>query len=793
MISWDRFLSLVIDPSLLNRRIDRDNSQLDAVSAGSSESLFIVAGPGSGKTTVLALRVLKLVFVDNIEPSAIMATTFTRKAATELRSRILGWGDQLRQAIVADARTESPLQEQLERLDINRVVTGTLDSIAEQTLGEIREAGTQPPIPLEEFVANAILRNAGLFADGRYRNTDLEAYLQRLQAGTSLGAKLKVTREVRDRFLHDRVDRDAFEGQVSRTWPGVSVLCEAIRDYELQLDADLVMDFAALEDEFLRRITSGQLERFAQSLQAILVDEYQDTNLLQEQIYFGLARAVSNRGGSITVVGDDDQSLYRFRGATVELFTDYPRRLQASPASITARTIYLSNNYRSTDTVVSWFSDYINLDPEYSVIRVSGKPSLSVARPEPFVDCPVLGLFRPDVDTLARDLAVFIDEVFNRGGYAFLRNGESITIIKNPDRGAIGDCALLLFSPKEFKENGDPRLPALLRQELGRLTPPIEVFNPRGQELNRISVVQRLCGLMLECIDPSSRIQNSIPNLPPSVPRILDIWRNAANDFIATDPPAPPRSSGVVSRNTLQAFVQAWRNRVPQRGGQWPREVPLIDLLYELITWMPVFQEDPEGLVYLEVITRTIMQSARLILYDATIRRDQPQADRSVKAILWGIFVPIALGEVEINEELIEVFPRDRLSMMSIHQAKGLEFPLTIVDIGSEFRGNYWRTQGFKRFPLDDVEDGIKARGPILENELRPFSPLGVPTRSRRDRDFDDLVRGYFVAFSRAQDVLLLVGQSDNTGNPRNIPNVAAGWRRDRQWPWRGLPRVTFI
>jgi DNA helicase-2/ATP-dependent DNA helicase PcrA len=225
----------------------------------------------------------------------------------------------------------------------------------------------------------------------------------------------------------------------------------------------------------------------------------------------------------------------------------------------------------------------------------------------------------------------------------------------------------------------------------------------------------------------------------------------------------------------------------------WPREVPLIQLLYELITWMPVLQNDPEGLIYLEVITRTITQSARFIAYDAMIRQDAPAAEASVKAILRGIFEPLASGAIDIDEDLTEVIPRDRLSIMSVHQAKGLEFPLTIVDVSSDFTINSWQYQGFKRFPLHASQDGIRSSAPILEDAVRQFSPLGKQSRSTRDREFDDLVRQFFVAFSRAQDVLMLVGLCDNHGNPRAIPNVATGWTRDGLWPLRGLPGITCL
>ena len=782
MIPWNRFLALVTDPNTLNRRIDRDQAQQDAIRADANQSLFIVAGPGSGKTTVLTLRVLKLIFVDGIDPAEILATTFTRKAAAELRSRILGWGDQLRRALLGDSASSSQLQNTLKRLDLNRVITGTLDSIVEQTLADFRASDTQPPILLEEFIARAIMQRAGLWNGRRDQDQNFRNYVKQLSGNTrqpNLKEMLAVSREVRDRFVHDQINVSAFRNSTS--YPGAAVLCDVIDDYISRLNTDLVMDFAALEQEFLERLNNGSLDRFVQGLRVVLVDEYQDTNLLQEQIYFTLARKVNNRDGSITVVGDDDQSLYRFRGATVELFSEFRQRLQ-NQCGIQPNPIYLSNNYRSTQTIVAWYSDFIQLDPAYTQVRVPNKPSLTAARRGSFVNYPILGIFRPDVATLARDLTEFINDVFNGNGVTIPAGTQQLQIIRNPNGGAIGDCALLCSSPREYSAGGNPRLPLLIRDQLARLPNPIQVFNPRGQEFSEIEEVQQICGLILECIDPDARIQNSIPNFPRNIPQVFNQWRQVAQQYIANNPPAPSSMGG----NTLDDFVQAWQRRTPQGSGNWPREVPLIQLLYELITWIPTFQEDPEGLVYLEVITRTITQSARFISYDATVQRDQPAADDSVRAILWDIFEPLASGAIDIDEDLIELAPRDRLNIMSIHQAKGLEFPLVIVDVGSDFKTKHWR-QAFKRFP----RGGSRAHN--LEDTLRPFSPLGPLTRAARDRAFDDLVRQYFVAFSRPQDVLMLVGLSDNEGKPKDIPNVATGWTRDEQWPWRGLPGIVYL
>ncbi len=100
LIKWESFQDIVIKN--LGREISKEDNpdQNRAISAPISESEFLVAGPGSGKTTVMVLKILKFIFVDYVNPSSILATTFTRKAASELRSRILSLGDEIRQALL---------------------------------------------------------------------------------------------------------------------------------------------------------------------------------------------------------------------------------------------------------------------------------------------------------------------------------------------------------------------------------------------------------------------------------------------------------------------------------------------------------------------------------------------------------------------------------------------------------------------------------------------------------------------------------------------------------------------
>jgi DNA helicase II / ATP-dependent DNA helicase PcrA len=211
-----------------------------------------------------------------------------------------------------------------------------------------------------------------------------------------------------------------------------------------------------------------------------------------------------------------------------------------------------------------------------------------------------------------------------------------------------------------------------------------------------------------------------------------------------------------------------------------------LQLIYDLVHFFPELYDDPEGQVYLEVFTRQIQAAEQVGAYSARLVVDDKKPHHnanSIKELLRNFLGPIAGGTIKVNEELMEEFPRDRLSVLSIHQAKGLEFPLTIVDVGSDFNSNH-SAQAFRRFP---------ARGgdpQAMEDLLRPYTNLGVPDRTDQDRAFDDLYRQFFVAYSRPQQALLLVG-SNKTYPGSNVRNVATGWTRDERCAW--APDVPFI
>ena len=243
-----------------------NDQQQEVIEQPSNKSVFIVAGPGTGKTTCLALRILKLILVDDVPPLGILATTFTVKAAAELRSRILSWGFQLIEALQGSSKLTEYTQERLSKLDINQVITGTIDSICERVLRDYREAGTQPPILVDDYVAKTLMLREGLFKAKRYEDPDLDTFFLALHGGSrwgfNVGKKNDLAQSIWDRQFQDQVDWRTFLRGSPRDQRGARTLIgEISQDYHQALLERGMMDFAMLEQAVLTRLRNNQAHR----------------------------------------------------------------------------------------------------------------------------------------------------------------------------------------------------------------------------------------------------------------------------------------------------------------------------------------------------------------------------------------------------------------------------------------------------------------------------------------------------------------------------------------------------
>ena len=803
MISNEEFEEIVVN--VLERDISSNEDQKNAILSQPNQSLFLVAGPGSGKTTVMVLKILKFIFVDDIHPDEILATTFTKKAAEELYSRILGWGDEIKNHII-DESDDFEIFERIAKIDFNQIQVGTTDKLAEEIMRQHKEPGTNHPIIIENFVSNSAMIKI-LSENDRYKDENLQECLKRLTGLEKLDEPSKMSGillEIKDRIFHDQIEMEKLYEEFESD-KGMCVILDCIQEYENILIRRNTMDFAMLESRFLDLLKHDKLDLFLDNIRIVLIDEYQDTNLIQEDIYFTIAKSALKNNGNITVVGDDDQSLYRFRGATVDLFTNYKERVK-DKLGIDVVEINLKTNYRSTENIINHCNQFVEIDDEYQLARVKNKPKI-IAPDFDKDKMPVLGMFRNNVEMLSKSLANLISKLINEGevkpkvlkvldeDYFKQLNGkidiakfqqineererqgkhiDRLTLKLDSEYGSASDIAILSYSPKE-KQFGNNSLLYYLRRNLKKQRKPIEVFNPRGIELQKVEVVEIFCGLMLECIDPEGKIQLSDKTIPNLAKVTMTRWRVRAREYIKLNPePHEPIN--------LSQFVLYWQNRMPRGTKYWPKKASLMELAYKLITWIEELQEDVEGIVYLEAITKSITQTGFFSKYYSNISFANKQAEKeSILEAIWNIFIPLSTGGIQIDESLLETLPDDRVNILSIHQSKGLEFPLVIVDVGSKFRDNNIKTQKL-RFPKKPPKNIT------IEDSIRQFSELGESQRSEKDRSFDDLTRLYFVAFSRAESVLMLVGlNSAIEGYPRkkdhfNIPNVALGWSRDEKY-----------
>src|SRR4051795_6429242 len=268
--------------------------------------LLVLAGAGSGKTRVLTHRIAYAVETDRAMPGEILAITFTNKAAQEMRERVeqlVGRRARAMWVMTFHSACARMLRADGDKLGFTRGFTiyDEADSIR-----LVKRCLEELDIDPKRFTPRAIKRQ---ISDAKNALMDAEAY--RIKVGS----------------FFEQTAADVYEL------------------YEQRIHSMNAMDF----DDLLFRCVNlfelfpEVLERYRRSFQHVLVDEYQDTNRAQYQ----WLRLLAEEHRNLTVVGDDDQSIYGFRGADVRNILDFEHDYPD------AHVVKLEQNYRSTQTILS--------------------------------------------------------------------------------------------------------------------------------------------------------------------------------------------------------------------------------------------------------------------------------------------------------------------------------------------------------------------------------------------------------------------------------------------------------
>ncbi len=330
------------------KEFEPNSGQEEAILYDGDNPLFITAAPGSGKTRVLLWRAVNLIVCHGVAPEEIYLGTFTEKAAFQLREGL--------KSLLGLASNETNRQ-----YDLSRMYLGTIHSNCHRILsdrGFSRDKHrVRPPVLLDESGQYFHVYRKRFWEEMATAAgfTDHEGAIEEITGYFGWKRKSRHHSALNCITFFNRLSEEVVDPRGRKTTD--DTLQKLLKMYEHYLDslrrpAAKRTDLSLLQQEALEVIEGSKGS--GKAFRHIIVDEYQDTNAVQEKIFFGLA----GMGGNLCVVGDDDQALYRFRGATVENFVDFEERclrhLRVAP-----KKVNLNVNYRSREEIVRFYSEFI--------------------------------------------------------------------------------------------------------------------------------------------------------------------------------------------------------------------------------------------------------------------------------------------------------------------------------------------------------------------------------------------------------------------------------------------------
>ena len=651
-----------------------NENQIQAVKA-TDGPVLIIAGPGTGKTFTLVKRIAYLVSEKNVKPSEIMAVTFTEKAAGELLTRI------------SNEFAALNIDE-----NINDMYIGTFHSIALRIMKELPECKESNRRILDSFETTyMICRNIDRF---RYL-TDFKEHFP-----DSLGVwkqAMGVGRYV-SRLLEELADIDAMSRSKDND---AALLGKMVTRYLEILEDNNAMDFSSILTSLYYALKKNpdDLKHLNKQIRYIMVDEYQDTNFIQEQLVFMLGGDSKN----ICVVGDDDQGLYRFRGATIRNILEFPQKFDDGEC----RQIYLDINYRSEPGIIDfcrkWMDDPVGGVP-FRWDKFRYRKDLRSGR----TDCQMHhSVFRCRTGEISSSQAL-LDTVYRLydGGYISDYNQIAFLFssVKSPQATELADF---------FEANG------------------IHIYSPRSEMFFERIEIKQILGCLIMCFG------NYLSDLKKNsfVHRISDKLRDYYRSCVTA------AMILIRSNEALHRYITAEFGAV--RCAETDSQKTLLDILYKLLSFEPFrtyLSAAPDDIVTVTRAARNLSEISRMISRFANIHNMYFITDKTANNLpeqFFNVFIRFyyidGIGEYEDTSEYA---PHGCISFMTIHQAKGLEFPVTIV--GSLDKKPY-------RKP-----DPLMLTAELGYFERKAFEPL-------EDIRFFDFHRLYYTAFSRAQDLLILI------------------------------------
>ncbi|MBW2133537.1 MAG: ATP-dependent helicase [Deltaproteobacteria bacterium] len=673
-----------IAPGILKHYPDLNPAQRKVI--GHDEGpLLVIAGPGSGKTYCIVLRALNLLLLKKAAPSQIILCTFTEKAAFEMRDRI------------AAAARRVGFNNDLSELHVT-----TIHGLCNQFIARHRH---HTPLGNDLETLDELTQLLFIFEhfDRIIGAPEKDRFLGRWKTKWTA---IEGARAYFDKITEELVETEQLAGSVN---PFLRSIAGAYRAYESILYENNRVDFAHLQ-----RIAHDLLEdrilcdALIKDIRYVLIDEYQDTNTIQERLLFKLAK----HSGNLCVVGDEDQSLYRFRGATVRNILEFPQQFP------NCAVIKLTVNYRSHRDIIKrydrWMASIDWSNPIGAPFRYD-----KTIEPDPDGDHP----YYPAVISIwGRDTA---DEA--------QRFADLVAFLKQ--KGVIEDysqVALLLHSVRE--NHSRTYLSAL--EALG-----IPAFCPRARayfDNSEVSFMVACFALIFEWHgDGRGKLFGAGAKLAHYVDQALVAL---AGKF------APPHALAIQLRRWVDEIGAL------QRGQSL--DLRPADYFYRLMSIdpFPGFLKNENRARNLAIFSQLLNVFQNYYHYNIVTYSNREM----LRLHLFSSFFRLLYdGGINEYEDPDRPFPKGHVQVMTIHQAKGLEFPVVVV---GSLSTQLSTTKG-------------------IDRDLSPFYHRAPFEPENRITLFDRM-RLHYVAFSRPQKLLVLTAHEP----PKD--HFATIWQGLPQWPY---------
>ncbi len=672
------------------------NAEQERVVETTKSPLLVIAGPGAGKTKTLVDRVVHLVYDLNVTPESILVGTFTEKAAKELLSRI---------------STASVVYA--EQKNISEIHVGTLHSLFLDFLEEYRDYSDlrRGYRVLDQF------EQTYLFYMNARRFNEIENVTELLGKNMKSAYGWRAAQRLAalvNKVAEENLDIEKLERcKKSEKLP---VLSRVVKLYREILAEENALDFSLIQTEMWKLLQQEKvLADIRSRIRYIMVDEYQDTNRIQEEILLRMA-APENR---ICVVGDDDQALYRFRGATVENILRFEENFPRKGAGKCIK-IELDKNYRSHPDIIDFYNKWMESlwDDEWGEFRHAKR--IKNAGRQTRENTSYSGVVRcmgKDSEAWCKN---FYDLVCRLKKSGVLKDYNQIAVLSNSVKN------------EKIVELSD------FLEEKG-----IPVFSPRSDRFFERKEIQLALGALLFLFP---KLEEKYLDNGRNAYYLEDIW---SYYDLCLDTFAKKLRKERSRNKSLQAWAVLKAKEIAKISSN--TDYTFANLFYEMLQF-PMFSDFlsvrlDDGMEDLRPMYNLALFSQLLTRFENMHRVTSIPANPKKRTVLLQKFFNEYIkflkdGGINEYEDFDMVTPPGCISLMTIHQSKGLEFPVTCVDsLDSVPRKNHY-----------DVDEEILR----FYRKTEPWEPL--------DRiKYFDFWRLYYTAFSRAKNLLILTGLETDT------------------------------